>query len=158
MKKSIALLLLTVFFIGCKPKEQVTNTRVDNKTERTIKGNWTIASVNYPGSDYIKVTSFEIADSKCFVGSNWKFVSNNNKGTMELNSTSCTVFSSPITWYINKDGNFVMKILNEIKARKMVDGYILRVANQTENSFQLIDKANVGGKIIDVVYQFQKSN
>ncbi len=158
MKKSIALLLLTVFFIGCKPKEQVTNTRVDNKTERAIKGNWTIASVNYPGSDYIKVTSFEIADSKCFVGSNWKFVSNNNKGTMKLNSATCPIFSSPITWYINKDGNFVMKILNEIKSRKIVDGYILRVANQTESSFQLIDKANVGGKIIDVVYQFQKSN
>ena len=156
MKKSIALLLLTVFFIGCKPKEQVTNTRVDNKTERIIKGNWTIASVNYPGSDYIKVTSFEIADSKCFVGSNWKFVSNNNKGTMELSSATCPVFSSPITWYINKDGNFVMKILNETKAKKVSEGYILKVANQTESSFQLIDRVNVGGKLVDVIYQFQK--
>ena len=31
---------------------------------------------------------------------------------MILNATSCTSFSSPITWYINKDGNFVMKIIN----------------------------------------------
>ena len=158
MKKSITLLLLTLVFIGCKPKEQVANTRVDNKSERVIKGNWSILSVTYPGSDYIKINSIEIADSKCFIGSNWKFVSNNNKGTMELNSVSCPVFSSPITWYINKDGNFVMKIVNETKPKKVLEGYVLKVANQSENSFQLIDKANVGGKIIDVVYQFQKSN
>ena len=158
MKKIITLIALTIVFIGCKPKETVTNNKLDNKSEAAIKGNWTISSVTYTGSEYIKITSFEIADSKCFVGSNWKFVSNNNKGNMELNSTSCTVFSSPITWFINKDGNFVMKILNSTKAKKVLDGYILTVKNQSENSFQLIDKANVGGKIIDVVYQFQKSN
>jgi hypothetical protein len=30
--------------------------------------------------------------------------------------------------------------------------------NQTETSFQLIDKITVGGKLTDVVYQFQKAN
>ena len=157
MKKIITVLLLTVVFIGCKPKEQVTNTKLDMKSEVAIKGNWSITSVTYPGSEYIKVTSFEIADSKCFIGSNWKFVSNNNKGTMELTSSTCSAFSSPITWYINKDGNLVMKILNETKAKKVLDGYILKITNQTESSFQLIDKVNVGGKMIDVVYQFQRS-
>ena len=157
MKKIIALLLLTTVFIGCKPKEKVTNTKLDMKSEVAIKGNWTITSVTYPGSEYIKVTSFDIADSKCFVGSNWKFVSNNNKGNMDLTSSSCSAFSSLITWYINKDGNFVMKILNETKSKKVLEGYILKVANQTESSFQLIDKVNVGGKMIDVVYQYQRS-
>jgi len=155
MKKGLILLLLAIVFIGCKPKQTVTSTKLDNKSEVAIKGNWTISSVTYPGSDYIKVTSFEIADSKCFVGSTWKFISNNNKGEMAL--TNCVAFSSPITWYINKDGNFVMKIINETKAKKVLDGYILTVANQTETSFQLIDKANVGGKMIDVVYQFQRN-
>ncbi len=157
MNKIITLLLLTLVFIGCKPKETIVNTKLDMKSEVAIKGNWTITSVNYPGSEYINVTSFEIADSKCFVGSNWKFISNNNKGDMALNSPTCTSFNSPITWYINKDGNFVMKILNETKAKKVFDGYILRVANQTESSFQLIDKVNIGGKMIDVVYQFQRN-
>lgn len=157
MKKVLILLLSAVFFISCKPKQTVASTKLDNKSEVAIKGNWTISSVTYPGSDYIKVTSFEIADSKCFVGSTWKFISNNNKGEMALTNSSCTSFSSPITWYINKDGNFVMKIINETKAKKVLDGYILRVANQTETSFQLIDKANVGGKMIDVIYQFQRN-
>ena len=76
---------------------------------------------------------------------------------MALNSPSCTGFSSPITWYINKEGKFVMKIINDTKAKKVVDGYILTIANQTESSFQLIDKINVGGKLVDVVYQFTRN-
>jgi hypothetical protein len=49
-----------------------------------------------------------------------------------------------------------LKVLNaDIKAKKG-EGYVLHVANQTETSFQLIDKITVGGKLTDVVYQFQK--
>jgi len=157
MKKSSILFLLALVFIGCKPKETITSTKLDHKAAVAIKGDWTISAVTFPGSQFITVTSFEIADSKCFVGSAWKFISNNNKGQLTLNSTNCTSFSSPITWYINKEGNFVMKIINETKAKKVLDGYILTIANQTETSFQLIDKVNVGGKMVDVVYQFQKN-
>ncbi len=157
MKKSVILLLLMIVFIGCKPQQAVTSTKLDHKSEVEIKGEWTLVSVNYPGSQYIKVNSFDIADSKCFVGSTWKFISNDNKGTMALNNSSCTSFSSPITWFINKDGYFVMKITNGTKAKKVVDGYVLGVANQTPTSFQLIDKADVGGQMTDVVYQFQKN-
>lgn len=157
MRKSVILLLLTVFFVGCKPKQTVTGTKLDNKSEVAIKGNWMVSSVTYPGSEYFKVTSFDIADSKCFIGSNWKFISNNNKGDMALNSASCTGFSSPITWYINKDGNFVMKIINETKSKKVLEGYVLKISNLTENTFQLIDTVDVGGKMIEVVYQFQRN-
>ena len=157
MKKSIILLLLTIGFVGCKPQQSVTSTKMDNKSELAIKGNWSIVSVTYPGSDYIKMTSFDIADSKCFVGSTWNFISNNNKGDMALKGANCNPFSSPITWYINKDGNFVMKITNGTKAKKVVDGYILTIANQTATSFQLIDKVDVGGQMVNAVYQFQKN-
>ena len=148
---------ISLFMIGCKSKS-VTNTKVDNKTERVIKGNWSITTVNYPGSEYIKVNSFDIADSKCFVGSTWKFISNNNKGTMALTNASCTSFESDITWFINKEGQFVMKVLSaREKAKRVRDGYVLNVANVTETSFQLVDKINVGGKMTDVIYQFQKN-
>lgn len=157
MKKSIIVLLLTIVFVGCKPQQSVTSTKLDNKSEVAVKGYWKLVSVTYPGSDYIKMNSFDIADSKCFVGSSWRFISNDNKGTMELSAPNCTPFSSPITWYINKEGNFVMKITNGTKAKKVVDGYILTIANQTENSFQLVDKVNVGGQLVNAVYQFQRN-
>ena len=158
MKKAILLVLITVFAVGCKSKS-VTNTKLDNGNERKLKGEWNISSVTYPGADYIKVTSFDVADSKCFVGSQWKFVSNNNKGNVALTKSGCASFSSPITWFVNKDAEFVLKVLNaDIKAKKVREGYVLHVANQTETSFQLIDKITVGGKLTDVVYQFQRAN
>ena len=157
MKRILLLLSISVFMFGCK-SQSVTNTKVDNKTERVIKGNWSITTVNYLGSEFIKVNSFDIADSKCFVGSTWKFISNNNKGTMALTNASCTSFASDITWFINKEGQFVMKVLSAgDKAKRVRDGYVLNVANVTETSFQLVDKINVGGKMTDVIYQFQKN-
>lgn len=155
MKKFILIAVLSVFVLGCKSKS-ATNTRLDSKTQVAMKGNWTISSVTYPGSDVIKVTSFDLADSKCFIGSSWKFISNNNKGSLVMNSANCTAYSTPITWFINKEGQFVLKVLDESKAKKIKEGYVLGVSNLTENSFQLVDKINVGGKLTDVVYQFQR--
>ena len=158
MKKLILLAVFAVTFVSCK-STSATNTKLDNKTERLMKGDWVISSVSYPGSEVIKVTSFQLADSKCFEGSTWKFVSNNNKGDMALTKAGCAAFSSPITWFVNKDGQFVLKVLSAgEKAKKVRDGYVLNVANQTESSFQLIDRIDVGGKMTDVVYQFQKTN
>ncbi len=158
MKKMLVLFALAVAIAGCK-STSATNTKVDNKSHTAIKGNWTITSVTYPGSDYIKVTSFGLADSKCFEGSTWKFVSNNDTGNMTLNAADCPQFTSPIKWFVNKDGQFVLKVLNAgEKAKKVRDGYVVRVANQTTESFQLVDNINVGGKQTDVVYQFQKTN
>ena len=115
--------------------------------------------MSYPGSDYIKVNSFDLADSKCFIGSTWNFISNNNKGTMTLNSASCPAFSSPIVWSINKQGLFVLKIVEAgTKSKNVKEGYLLKVAGLTENSFQLIDNISVGGKTVDVIYQFQRAN
>lgn len=158
MKKLIVLSFFAVLFYSCK-STSVTNTKLDNKTERLIKGNYVVSSVDYPGSEYIKVNAFQLADSQCFVGSTWKFVSNNNKGEMALTKSGCPAFSSPITWFVNKDGQFVLKVLDAgEKAKKVRDGYILNVANATESSFQLIDKIDVGGKMTDVVYQFSRVN
>lgn len=156
MKKISVFFILTLFLIGCKTN---TATKLDNKTEVALKGNWNITSVTYPNQAYIKVTSFDIADSQCFVGSNWSFVSNNNKGQMSLSKAGCGEFSSPITWFINKDGNFVFKILSTgEKAKNVKDGYVLKVANLTASSFQLIDNISVGNNLVEVVYQFQKTN
>ncbi|OUD36062.1 lipocalin family protein [Flavobacterium sp. FPG59] len=158
MKKIILVCALAVLMFACK-STSATSTKTDRKSQVAIKGDWVISAVTYPGSQYVKVNSFQLADSECFVGSTWKFVSNNNKGTMALTKTNCVAFSSPITWFVNDQGQFVLKVLDAgEKARKVRDGYILGLANQTETSFQLVDKIDVAGKMTDVVYQFQKTN
>lgn len=157
MKKIILLLMCSVLVLSCKSKS-ATITKLDSKSQVAMKGNWTITSVTYSGSEFIKVNSFSIADSQCFVGSTWKFISNNNKGEITLTKANCPSFYSPITWFVNKDGQFVLKVLNAgEKAKKVRDGYVLNVANQTESAFQLLDKIDVGGKMTNVVYQFSKN-
>ncbi len=165
MKKLSLLFLLLVFAVACKSTssapaaEPVASTKLDKSSQVAIKGNWKISSVSYPGSNYFKVDSFGIADSQCFVGSTWNFISNNNKGNMSLTKSDCPTFSSPIVWSIKKDGLFVLKIVEAgVKSKTVTQGYLLTVANQTETSFQLIDNIDVGGQQKDIMYQFEKIN
>src|SRR5690606_2587688 len=149
MKKFLFLCASVMVLVSCK-------STIDNKSQVGIKGDWVITNVSYPGSDMIKVNSFNIADAKCFEGSLWKFVSNNNKGTMELTKSGCPSFSSPIVWTITKTGDFTLKITEGDKAKKVTQGYFLKVRNQSENAFQSVDNVNVGGKNTEIIYQFNR--
>lgn len=157
MKKTLFFIIFLATLVGCK-STSVVNTKLDNKTEKMLKGNWTITAVNFPGSDYLKVNSFNLGDSKCFIGSDWSFISNNNKGQMSLNTadTSCKEFSSPITWYINKNGEFVLKIINNHKAKNVNNGFVLNINKVTATSFNLVDKINVAGQTKNITYTFQR--
>ena len=161
MKKLFLMLMLPVLFLACKSSAPTTNLspKSDRSVQKVIKGNWQITNVSFPGSDYFKVTSFQIADSKCLIGSKWNFIPNDNKGNMSLTQSDCPAFSSPIVWSIDKDGKFGLKIVDPgTKARNVTQGYLLRIANQTETTFQLIDVINVEGQQKEITYQFEKAN
>jgi hypothetical protein len=57
---------------------------------------------------------------------------------------------------VTKEGAFTLKITEGEKAKRVSEGYFLQMRNQSENSFQLVDNVNVGGKNVEVVYQFSK--
>lgn len=155
MKKIILLLSFALAMFACKSNPV---TSLDRKSQVQIKGDWTITNVSFVGQDYFKVNSFGIADSKCFVGSTWKFISNNNKGNMALTSATCPAFASDIVWSVNENGVMGLKFINEgLKSKKVLSGYELKVANQTETTFELIQKIDVGGKLSDVTYTFTKN-
>ena len=152
-------MMISAIAIGCKSTSPA-SVKLDKKAERMMNGTWTLVSVTNPGSDFIQVNAFELADSKCFEGSQWKLVSNNNTGNMTISNSgaNCPAFTSPITWYRNNNNQFVLKVLNAgDKAKKVRDGYVLDVANQTETSFELIDMVTVGGNKSNVTYRFQKN-
>ena len=156
MKKMMLIGVIMALLVSCKPNQATT---VDHRAQVEIKGNWVVTKVSYVGMEYFKVNSFMIADSKCFEGSTWKFISNNNKGEMALTKTSCPSFASSFVWSINQEGMFGLKIVAAgEKARRISEGYFLKINRQSETSFQLIDKMDVGGKMSDIVYQFEKTN
>lgn len=161
MTRLLFVFVFSVFALSCKTSAPTSN--VASKTGRSVqsglKGTWQITNVSYPGSDYFKVNSFQIADSKCFIGSTWSFIPNNNKGNLSLTNPDCQSFNSPIVWSIDKAGMFGFKIIDAgIKSKNVTQGYLLRVANQTDTSFQLIDVISVEGQKKDIIYQFEKVN
>ena len=152
--KNIIIFGLFFLMVSCKSNPV---TKLDNKTEVGLKGNWELTSVSYPNSSYIKINSFGIADSQCFEASSWRFISNNNQGEMALRKAGCPTFSSDITWYVNQEGNLVLKFVGaDVKAKTVKEGYVLKVASLTENAFQLFDTVDVAGKTITLVYQFNR--
>ena len=156
MKKIAILGLLFVTLMGCKTNQSTTSTKLDRSTQKNMNGSWVITQVTEPS--LLSIKAFGLAEATCLEGSVWTLNSNNNKGNMELTKANCPSYATPITWYINDAGQFVLKFLDTgEKSKNVRSGYTLRVANQTESSFQLIDQAAVGGKTVEVVYQFQKN-
>lgn len=150
MKKFLILGVAALGMVGCKTASSAKN---DVPTQIKLKGEWTLSSVSYP-SGY-KVTSFHVADAKCFEGSQWKFVSNNNTGTVALNSDrDCPEFSSNIVWNIKQDGSFNLKFVGSEKAKHVTTGYNLFASNFTDNSFQLVDNSTEA----TITYTFIKNN
>ena len=151
MKKVLAIGILSLAMFSCKTS---TNTKNDVPTQIKLKGEWTLTNVKYP-SGY-KVTSFNVADAKCFEGSQWKFVSNNNTGTVTLNNNSanCPQYNSKIIWNIKHDTSFNLKFIGDDKSKHVTTGYNLTVSDITDNTFELIDNSTEA----TIVYSFAKNN
>jgi len=157
MKKILLTLMVSALIFGCK-STSATETKLNRNAQVMLKGDWVLDRVTTPASNFVAINSFGMADSACFEGSTWHFISNNNKGDMKLNAGgNCPSFSSPITWFINRDNQFVLKVLNAgEKAKRVRDGYVLYLQNQSENEFELYDMVDVAGKQSKVVYHFSR--
>lgn len=151
MKKIILLLIVSYMLLSCKATY--------NRAEETpLKGSWTVTSVNYSEKN-IRVKAFNFADAQCFVNSVWSFIPNNHTGNVAIYQTKdCPAAESNITWFIDQNQNFNVKIVGSgEKAKNVYDGYILSLANQTENSFNLIQSASLEGKPVQITYVFSKN-
>lgn len=169
MKKIVFLLCLTFLVFACKsggnassekpPKASASNAvKLDTKSEKNLNGSWKVVKVEYPGSGYLKVSAFNIADPKCFEGSVWTFVQNNNTGSIVMNQSGCPVLNTAIKWQVSKEGKFGMKFIDEgVKAKYKTQGYWLEFQNASEGSFELVDVIDVGGQTKNVTYYFTRN-
>jgi Lipocalin-like domain len=164
MKKILLTLTTSLLIFSCATKSPVAvssktetvSPKVDSRAENAFKGNWRLTKVIYVGQEYINITSFQLADSKCFIGSVWNFIPNNEKGTVTLSPSSCAAFTSPIVWSVSKEKMFSLKILKDLKSRDVKVGFYFLVQNQTDESFELSDRMEIGGKLTEVIYKFEK--
>lgn len=153
MKKIVLLLFSIVLLASCKSTSAVDN-NVNYDAQKMVKGTWTLSNINYDNSNYIKVNLFDIASSDCFKYSNWNFISNNNKGTVMFQN-GCAADRS-ITWYINKDGQMVLKFLNSESSRKTETGYVVDFVSVDDNNFMLRHNAMISNNPVEINMVFTR--
>jgi hypothetical protein len=161
MKKLLfsGILTAALFAVSCsgvKNAQTAQNTRAD---VLKLKGDWQISSVNYDKSYKIKPFD-EGADINCWVGSHWKLVPNNGKGSYELTGgNDCPNVTQSIEFDITSDNFFKFKKLAEgVKAKAVTEGYSLGFSYLSNDQFSLIQEVPADGKTLTITYNFQRIN
>ena len=155
MKKVLLTGILgTTFLVSCSTAKQAQASRDDFYK---LKGNWEVTSVDYEKGYKIKPFD-EGADAKCFVGSQWNLIPNNNTGSYSLSGGGdCPTVTRAIKFDVNSEKQFSFKVIDAgIKAKNVTAGYVLDFQNQTPTSFTLVQNVPFEGKILKVYYNFTK--
>ena len=155
MKKILlAGILGTTFLVSCSTAKQAQASRDDFYK---LKGNWEVTSVDYEKGYKIKPFD-EGADAKCFVGSQWNLIPNNNTGSYSLSGGGdCPTVTRAIKFDVNSEKQFSFKVIDAgVKAKKVTAGYVLDFQNQTPTTFTLVQNVPFEGKILKVYYNFTK--
>lgn len=144
----------TLFAVSCSTAKQAQASRDDFYK---LKGNWEVTSVDYEKGYKIKPFD-EGADAKCFVGSQWNLIPNNNTGSYSLSGGGdCPTVTRAIKFDVNSEKQFSFKVIDAgVKAKNVTAGYVLDFQNQTPTSFTLVQNVPFEGKILKVYYNFTK--
>ncbi|WP_037321624.1 lipocalin family protein [Salegentibacter sp. Hel_I_6] len=98
MKKIMILSFVAVLLAACGPSKTAKEAR------KTFDGEWTLTSVTYPNSSgEFDVTLLNDANASCFESSTWDFVSNNNRGSYNVQGTNCSGGARNFIWSIDEE-------------------------------------------------------
>ncbi len=156
LKFSLVVCLFPTLFIACSSSKDGTAAR------KEVKGAWTLSSVTFSGitnPDQVKIQLFDDANLDCFAGSTWE-LPNNGYGSYTITKTNggCTPGTRNIIWsYRNENGEtiFQFKKLQEgIKAKKIEDGYKLKIVSATDEKLLMQSMMSFEGKNLTLDYNF----
>lgn len=159
MKRIVVFLFTVALLASCGPGKKIAR-----QAEKSFKGDWTLTNVSYPNnSGFVDVTLLGDASTKCFVNSDWHFVSNNNKGTYVLNNAGCGDGERAFVWDVqvaDADSglyDFTLKPVGEGEnARKVSTGYRMNLASLDENSMVWEQTVSYEGKPFLIRMNFVK--
>ncbi|GAB5473678.1 MAG: hypothetical protein Mars2KO_17770 [Maribacter sp.] len=130
-----------------------------------LSGTWTLEDVSYEnGTGNFKSVIFNDADDICFEGSDWFFRDNNSTGRYTIASSSlCTGGDRFIRWSVvdspeNYSSQLQFKRIDEKNKDVNGLGYRLNITTLTAETMVLKSNATVDGKVINIVYKFNKKS
>lgn len=156
----VPALAFALFLGACSGSKQ----NQPSAERKEIKGSWTLNTISYegltPGAKY-NIALLDEGTAACLEGSTW-VLPNNGFGsyTLTSSSTGCTPGERKIVWsYRLENGEtiFQYKRMEEgVKAKKVTDGYKLKIVSADDNAMQLQQETAADGKMIYINYQFSK--
>lgn len=155
---ALLMAIVAVFASSCSPKQGVTQ----DITKSSVKGNWVLTDVKYEGiPDNAKVTVFDEASAKCFIGSQWTLPDNWAGGSYALSSTDngCSPVTQKIAWTLTKSNGVTLfgfkKLFSGDKAKNVTEGYRMEV---TGAGSIMTWRANVNfeGNNAAIIYTLQR--
>lgn len=155
MKKIIYLLLIGLL-LSCGTSKTV------RTSKKVIKGDWVLNSLSYETKNTLSVNLLNHASAKCFEGSIWQFIPNNNTGTYSINNTECTasirhfIFTVQEVNAENGFYDFLLKPTNRKGKSETNAGYRLELASLTEANMQWVQRVSVNGKDFPITMNFTK--
>ncbi len=130
-----------------------------------LSGTWTLNDISYEnGTGNFKSVLFSDADDICFEGSDWYFRDNNSTGRYTLASSSlCQGGDRFMRWSVvdnseNYSSQLQFKRIDEKNKDISGKGYRLNITKLTSSEMVLKSNATVDGKVINVVYKFNKKS
>ncbi|WP_034062719.1 lipocalin family protein [Lacinutrix jangbogonensis] len=156
MKKIIVLLLTASFLLSCS------SSKVVRESQKTIKGQWSLNSVNYSEAGTYKISLLNDVSKECFENSTWQFIPNNNSGTYSILNSDCNTGERNFNFTIQEVDkttglyNFLLKPTDAKGKSETNQGFRLNLSQLSDTTMQWQQTVTVDGKPFIINMNFSK--
>ncbi len=156
MKKIAVFIFSMVFLVSCG------SSRVVNEARETMKGDWQLTSITYPGNNQnVQVSLLDNMPARCLEGSTWNFIANNNTGSYVPSGINCDSNPEFFIWSIKEAGmsnyDLMFKPTNSDHKSEMGNkGYRINLTQLSESQMTWEQTVTFEGKPFTIRMNFNK--
>lgn len=157
MKKIAIILILFGFLVSCG------SSAVVKEATATIKGDWVLNSVEYPGNaENLEITLLNDTSAQCLEGSTWNFISRNNTGSYKPEKIMCGTQPRFFRWSVTEvnpaAGNYdlMLKPTDQDYKSPTDRGFRINLTNLTGNQMTWEQTVNFEGEPFIIKMNFNK--
>lgn len=158
MKKIVLLIFSVVFLLSCG------SGRVVNEARETMRGDWQLTSITYPGNNQnVQVSLLNDIPSRCLEGSTWNFIANNNTGSFVPSGMNCDSNTRFFIWSIDGSNaamgsyDLMFKPTNEDHKSEMGNrGYRINLTQLSGSQMTWEQTVNFEGQPFTIRMNFNK--
>jgi len=156
MKKIAILLVLAVFAFSCGTPKTVI------QSKKVLKGYWSLDDISYSEAGTFTIQLLNDTSRECFIGSEWRFIPNNNTGTYTIDNPNCPSGERNFIFAIQEMDqstglyDFLLKPTNAKNKSENNTGFRLHLAQLNESSMKWEQTVSLEGKPFTITMNFSK--